>query len=93
MPASESESGPTAPPLRWLALGVVFTGVWLGLIGGALILEKVFNSDSMAGSGGMTPIPAFFIGGLFLGWIPALLVTYVVGVRKARRQNLPRSGR
>jgi hypothetical protein len=86
------ESGAAPRPIGWLQLGLVFVGVWLGLLGAAIVLEKIFNSDSMAGSGGMTPLPVFFLGALWLGWIPALLITYVVGSRSARLRTPRHSG-
>jgi hypothetical protein len=66
---------------------LLFLGLWAGVIGLAILLEWVFNSGSMAGSGGMVPLPLFYLGSIFLGWIPAATVTIVVAVRRARART------
>ena len=59
---------------RHQRLESVAVATWAILIGLSILLEYLFNSASPVGSGGMGPIPVFYIAALYLGWIPALIV-------------------
>jgi hypothetical protein len=70
--------------MRRLQQPILFLGIWAGLIAASILLERLFNSGSQAGSGGMLPMPLFYLAALYLGWIPSFIVTLVVAIRRNR---------
>src|SRR5215207_7656245 len=63
---------------------LLFLGVWAGIIGLGLIAEWSFNSTPMHGGGGMPVMPVAILSALYLGWIPAAVVTIALAIPRAR---------